>query len=72
MADLMTYDPHIINMAQCIAALNIEVNTGMRHSRGSILKLVQQRYGVTKRTKAGALEELKEIYAAKTGREYGS
>lgn len=61
-----------IHLAQCIGALRIEVNTGMRHSRGSVLKLVQQRYGVKAKTKAKALEELKELYKKETGREYGS
>ena len=56
----MSNDTYInpIHLAQVIAALRIEVRTGMKMSRGSVLKLVQQVYGVRSRTKAGALEEL--------------
>ena len=60
------------HMAQCISALRIEVNTGMKHSRGSILKLVQRVYGVKAKTKKGALEEMKKLYKETTGYEYGS
>lgn len=60
------------HMAQCIGALSIEVNTGMRPSRGSILKMVQSMYGVKPKTKKGALTEMKAKYAELTGREYGS
>ena len=61
-----------IHMAQCIGALSIEVNTGLRHSRGSVLKMVQQEYGVQAKTKKAALTELKGMYQEATGREYGS
>jgi hypothetical protein len=60
------------HMMQCIGALSIEVNTGMKHSRGSILKLVQQRYGVKAKTKKGALAEMKVLYKETAGRDYGS
>ena len=59
-------------MARCIAMLTIEVNTGMKHSRGSILRLVQEQYGCTKRTKKGALEEMRAKYEETYGRVYGS
>lgn len=59
-------------MAQCISSLSIETRTGMRHSQGSILKLVQQRYGIKARTKRGALEELLALYKETYGKEYGS
>ena len=59
-------------MARCIAMLTIEVRTGMKHSRGSVLKLVQDHYGCTKRTKKGALEELRAKYEQAYGRAYGS
>lgn len=61
----------IVHMAQCIGALRIEVNTGMKHSRGSILKMVKREYGVKSNTKAGALEELQQLYKEATGRDYG-
>lgn len=64
--------PPTFHLMQCIGALSIEVNTGMRHSRGSVLKLVQRQYGVTSKTKAGALAELRELYEQTTGRAYGS
>ena len=56
----MSNDTYInpIHLAQTIACLRIEVRTGLRHSRGSVLKMAQQVYGVRSRTKAGALEEL--------------
>lgn len=57
--------------AQCIASLSIEVNTGMVHSRGSVLKLVQTRYGVQARTKKGALAEMKAQHFAKYGVVWG-
>ena len=56
---------------QVIASLSIEVSTGMSHSRGSILKLAQTRYGVTARTKAKALAQLKDMYETKYGFPYG-
>ena len=65
-------DPTLINLMQCISALKIEVNTGMRHSRGSILKLSQRRFGVTATTKAGALTQLEDLFFETTGRRYGS
>lgn len=61
-----------LHMAQCIGAPRIEVNTGMKHSKGSVLKMVQQVYGVRSRTKSGALREMRALYKERTGREYGS
>jgi hypothetical protein len=62
----------VFHLMQCIGALRIEVNTGMRMSRGSVLKTAQNVYGVRSRTKAGALAELLALYEEVTGREYGS
>lgn len=56
-------------MLQVIGALSIEVNTGMSHSRGSIMNLARQRYGCTKRTKAGVLAEMRALYLATYGTE---
>ena len=51
----------ILNLLQCYYALSIEVKTGLRHSSGrSVLKYVQNRYGVQSRTKKGAMAELKQ------------
>lgn len=46
------------HMRQCIGALRIEVNTGMSHSRGSVLRMVQREYDIRATTKKGALKEL--------------
>ena len=42
-------------------ALQVEVDTGLRHSRGSVLKFVQQKYGIKARTKRKAIEEMQAI-----------
>jgi hypothetical protein len=76
MSRLLDSDPAIggtlFNLMQCIGALRIEVNTGMRHSRGSVLAHSQRTFGVTARTKKGALEQLEELYIHTTGRKYGT
>tara|TARA_R110000744_G_scaffold185504_2_gene304909 strand:+ start:1677 stop:1898 length:222 start_codon:yes stop_codon:yes gene_type:complete len=58
--------------ARCIAALRIEVSTGLKHSRGSMLKHVQNTYGIQSRTKKGALLDLEMKYKKIYGRRYGS
>lgn len=63
--------PNRFHLAQCISALNIEVKTGMKHSRGSVLRMVQDQYGVKAKTKKGALAELRAQYKELTGFEYG-
>lgn len=62
----------MFNLMQCISALRIETKTGMKHSRGSVLKHSQAVYGVTARTKKGALAQLEELYEETTGRKYGN
>lgn len=59
------------HMSQCISMLRIETSTGLGHSRGSVLKVVQERYGCKKRTKLGALKELEEMFEKRYGRKYG-
>lgn len=53
------------------AALKVEVDTGMSHSRGSVLKLCKRDYGVASNTKKGALAEMEALVAgwldARTG-----
>lgn len=39
-------------------ALAVEINTGLRHSRGSMLKLAFEKGWTSKRTKHGALKEM--------------
>lgn len=56
----------VFNLLQCRGALNIEISTGMKHSRGSILRYVQEAYGIKASNKRAAVVEieaiLKEIY----------
>lgn len=59
------------HMAVAIMSLKVEVETGLRHSRGSVLALVRQRYGCPKRTKKGALEWMLAHYKATYGFPYG-
>lgn len=59
-------------MASAIAMLQIEVRTGLRHSRGSVLKVCQREYGIKARTKAKALAEMLDLYEDAFGRAYGS
>lgn len=70
MTDIATH-ANRFHMAQCIGALRIEINTGMRHSRGSILKLVQRTYQVKSKTKTGALKEMEDLYEEMWGVRYG-
>ena len=42
-------------------ALRIEVKTGMRHSGGSILKMVNRKFGTSFRTKAAALHYMEQV-----------
>jgi hypothetical protein len=59
-------------MAQLIAtrsALSIEIRTGMTHSRGSILKLLQQRGITTARTKKQAWKDLNDYIVRHGGPE---
>lgn len=58
-------------LCQFIGALSIEVHTGMVHSRGSVMNAARKRYGIRPRTKAAVLAELKDLYEATYGWEYG-
>lgn len=49
------------HLLQCYYALKIEVDTGLRNSRGSVLKMVQQKYDVQSRTKKGAMKEIAQL-----------
>ena len=49
----MTY----FQLLQCIASLKLETRTGMRYSRGSVLKFCQS-HGFQSRTKKAMLAEL--------------
>lgn len=60
-------EPSLLRLLQCRAALRIEVRTGMSHSRGSVLAVVNQQGWSVKRTKAGALADLDLVLAAIDG-----
>ena len=63
-------DPDAIahfRLCQVINALSLEVSTGMSHSRGSVMNHARVTYGVTKRTKAGVLAELRHLYLTTYG-----
>lgn len=51
----------VFRVLQLKYALSIEIKTGMRHSRGSILKLVNQEFGTSFRTKQEAFDYLEEL-----------
>lgn len=59
-------------LARCISALRIEVSTGLKHSKGSMLKHVQNTYGIQSRNKKSALLDLQMKYEEIYGRKYGS
>jgi len=55
-----------------ISALKIEVNTGMKMSRGvNVLKFAKETYGITARTKTKALDQLLDYYLRRYGHSYG-
>ena len=58
-------------MGRIIAALKIEVKTGMK-GRGSTINYCRDVYGTTKRTKKGVLAEMLTLYKDTYGRDYGS
>lgn len=52
-----------------IHALSIEVRTGMRHSRGSVLAVVRRDYDYPGRTKRGALRHMVQLARQRFGYE---
>jgi len=57
----------LFHLTQCFYALRLQERTGLRHSRGSVLNLVRENYGVKSRTLTGAVDELAEIIREITG-----
>lgn len=49
---------NVYRMMQMYYALKVEVATGLRHSRGSVMKLAQDEFGCKKGTKVGVMKEL--------------
>lgn len=50
--------PEIFQFLACQEALKLQVKTGLKHSKGSVAEVCRQRYGCTKRTLKGVLEEM--------------
>ena len=65
------YKARTFHMGRCIAALRIEVKTGLKHSRGSVLQMGRIAYGIKARSKVDALKALEALYLEETGEEYG-
>jgi hypothetical protein len=59
-------------VASAISMLRLEVNTGMKASRGSVLKACEHNWGCPKKTKAAALKWMLDYYAKTYGREFGA
>jgi hypothetical protein len=59
-------------MASAIAMLKLEVDTGMKAARYSILKACKMNWDCPKNTKAGALKWMLELYKETYGLEYGA
>ena len=59
-------------VASAIAMLGLEVNTGMKAARYSVLKACKVNWGCPKNTKAGALRWMLEYYEETYGRPYGA
>lgn len=53
----------VFKLLQIKHMLSIEVNTGLTHSRGSVLKAAQREFGIKSRTKRGALREVEALLA---------
>jgi hypothetical protein len=50
-------------LLQHIYGLRIQRDTGLKHSRGSLLRSAQQKYGIKARRVAPAIEELEKLLA---------
>jgi hypothetical protein len=48
-------------LARLASALSLEARTGMKHSRGSVLKHCQRVYGIKSRTKKGGAVEMERL-----------
>jgi hypothetical protein len=58
-------------MASAIAMLKLEAETGMKATRGSLLKACKMNWGCPKNTKAAALKWMMDLYKETYGWEYG-
>jgi hypothetical protein len=58
-------------IASAISMLRLEVNTGMKAARYSLVKACEANWGCPKKTKAGALAWMEALYKETYGRAYG-
>jgi hypothetical protein len=58
-------------IASAISMLRIEVNTGLKMSRYSLIKACEMNWGCPKKTKAGALAWMESLYEETYGHRYG-
>ena len=58
-------------VASAISMLRLEVNTGMKAARYSLVKACEMNWGCPKKTKAGALAWMEAFYKKTYGRAYG-
>jgi hypothetical protein len=58
-------------VASAIAMLRLEVSTGMKATRYSVLKACKVNWGCPKQTKKGALEWMENLYEKTYGFPYG-
>ena len=58
-------------IASAISMLRIEVKTGMKAARYSLIVACEQNWGCPKKTKAGALTWMLDLYEKKYGWAYG-
>lgn len=49
------------HLLQIKHALRLEINTGMRHSKGSVMELARSTYGIKARTKIGVLNAVEDL-----------
>lgn len=53
--------PEIYNLIQCRSALKLQIRTGLKHSRGSVLAHCQRQGWTQKRTMKGAFADLNRL-----------
>lgn len=54
------------HMLQCFYSLRVETRTGLRHSGGSVMRLIKERYGIQGNTKQVVLDNF-ETYLKEMG-----
>jgi hypothetical protein len=58
----------IYHLLQIKYALRIEINTGMKHSKGSIMNMAKVRYGFKGHTKREVLKEVEAALETRAGK----